>query len=182
MSFRIWAVGLRGFSRKSNKARENFHYIKRDCLDQSDFEPPKLLSMIPDSPDLGGIAKKVVGTPESHIGGAEVKGMFKIAELIFAHQVVTGINLLALNGSGGSVSVYCHQNKWYWADANSFVDVHISRGGNPGKEFLRRIGPGLEKTELNNFGVLAQISIVLSKYDSALPRSALPHLRIELRH
>ena len=181
MSFRIWAVGLRGKT-SGGEARKLFHYIKDNCLDQGDFDPPKILSMIPDSPTAGGVAKKVIGTPESHLGDATKKGMFKIAEMVFAHQVVNGINFLALNGGGGSVSVYCHQKKWYWADTNSFTDYRISTAGNPGKEFLRKIGPGLKKTELNNFGVLAQISICLSKYDSALPGRAEPNLRIELRH
>lgn len=175
MGFRIWAYGVRG------KNRKPFHYMKDNCLDQGDFEPPKLLSMLPDSPDAAGVAKKIVGTPESHIGGAEVKGVMKIAELVFAHHVMQGVQFLAMHGQGGSISVYCYQKKWYWADANSFVNYHIF-GSNPGKEFLRTISPGLKKTELNNFGVLGQIAIVLSEYDRKLPKSSRAHLRMEIRH
>lgn len=181
MGFGIWAYGLRGFKRSSGKAREPFRYQKSNCLDQGDFEPPKLLSMLPSSPNVAGVATKIVGTPESHIGGAEVKGIMRIAELQFAHLVVSGVNFLALHGKGGSISVYCHQKKWYWADENSFVNSFIM-GGNPGKEFLKDILPGLKKTELNNFGVLAQLSIVLSEYDRKLPKHAQPNLRIEIRH
>ena len=181
MSFRIWAVGLRGKSSTTGKPRKLFHYLRGNCIDQGDFDPPKILSMIPDSPDVKGVAKKIVGTPESHVGGAKVKGMFKIAELVFAHHVIQGVNLLRMHGSGGSISVYCHQKKWYWADANSFVDCYFS-AINPGRDFLKKIGPGLKETELNNFGVLAQIAIVLSEYDSKLPQHATPNLRFEIRH
>jgi hypothetical protein len=181
MGFSIFAWGFRGFQSGGKAARSAFHYSRSNCLDQGDFEPPKLLSMIPDSPDAGGVAKKIVGTPESHIGGATVKGMFKIAELEFAHLVATGVTLLGMHGSGGSISVYCYQGKWYWADSNSFVTYRYG-GGNPGKRFLKTIAPGLVKTELNNFGVLAQIAIVLSEYDKTLPGSVAPMLRLEIRH
>ncbi|MFW6076830.1 MAG: hypothetical protein ACOC71_03690 [Hyphomicrobiales bacterium] len=180
MSFRIWAVGLTGVG---SGGREPFRYAKEDCLDQGDFEPPALLSLIPASPDAGGVAKTAVGTPESHVGDATVQGMYKVAELVFAHQVITGINLLAMHGRGGEVSVYCRENKWYWADSNSFVEYKFyTSTGNPGREFLKKIGPGLKKNSLNNFGVLAEISKCLMKYDSKLPSSAEAHLRIELRH
>ena len=181
MGFNMFAWGFRGY-KSDGKARKAFHYEKNDCLDQGDFEPPKLLSMIPDSPNVAGVAKKIVGTPESHIGGAEVKGMMKIAELVFAHQVITGINLLRLHANQGSISVYCHQKKWYWADANSFTDFSII-GTNPGRDFLKAIGPDLVKTELNNFGVLGEISLVLSAYDRSLRGRVNPlMLRMEIRH
>ncbi len=180
MGFGIWAVGLRGFNSKGN-ARSLFHYSKSNCLDQGDFEPPKLLSMIPNSPDLGGVAKKIVGTPSSHVGGATVGGMFAMAGIISARQVQEQIKLLRIHGQGGSISVYCYQKKWYWADTNSFVNCYIS-GGNPGRDFLKKIGPGLKKTELNNFGVLMQIAMLLSEYSLKLPNSATPNLKIEIRH
>lgn len=180
MSFRIWACGLRG-KNSSGESRGLFHYMKDNCLDQSDFEPNKILSAIPSSPDASGVAEKIVGSPESHIGAAEVAGVMKMAEMEFAHLVISGVNLLAMHGSGGDISVYCYESKWYWADANSFVDVQLW-GNDPGREFLRRIGPGLKSTDLNNFGVLAQIAIVLSKYETKLPDSAECHLRIEIRH
>ena len=110
MGFDIWAWGFRGHKR-SGGARTAFHYEKRDCLDQGDFEPPALLALIPDSPNAAGVAKKIVGSPESHIGGATVKGMMKIAELEFAHLIKTTVTLLGMNGSGGSISLYCHQTK-----------------------------------------------------------------------
>lgn len=176
MSFRIWAVGLK------SEGQKPFRYAKEDCLDQGDFEPPALLSLIPDSPNPAGVAKTAVGTPESHGGDVTVQGMYKVAELIYAHQVVSSINMLAIHGRDGEVSVYCRENGWL-TDSNSFVEYKFyTSAGNPGKEFLKRIGPGLKKNSLNNFGVLGEISKCLSKYHSELPSSAEAHLRIELRH
>lgn len=180
MGFSMWAHGYRGHKR-NGLARTAFHYSKDNCLDQGDFEPPALLSMIPDSPDAVGVATKIVGTPESHLGGATVKGIFKIAELEFAHLLMQGVNLLAIHGSSGSISLYTHQTKWYWADSNSF-DNFVFYGSNPGREFLKTITPSLKKTNLNNFGVLAQIAIVISKYDASLKGRVQPMLRMEVRH
>lgn len=180
MSFNIFVSGVTG--NKKGGGRGHFHYSKDNCLDQSDFDPPALLSIIPSSPNAAGVAEKIVGSPESHLGAATVSGMSKIAEMQFAHLVRTSVDLLAMHGSGGKISVYCLQEKLLWADSNSFVTFNIDNSNNPGRDFLKTIGPGLVKTELNNFGVLAQIAIVLSKYDSALPSSASPFLNISLSH
>ncbi|HUF02743.1 MAG TPA: hypothetical protein VMM38_01060 [Aridibacter sp.] len=182
MGFDMFAWGFRGYKSVSKAAREPFHYSKKNCLSQGDFEPPALLSMVPDSPNAAGVAKKIVGTPESHVGGATVKGMMKIAEMEFAHLVSTGVTLLAMNGSGGNISVYCFQKKWYWADANNFETFYYSTSVNPGKDFLKTISPGLVKTELNDFGVLGQIAIVLSEYNRKLPNGVAPILRMEISH
>lgn len=179
MGFDIFAWGFRG--KKGSTAREAYHYSKKNCLDKDDFDPPAVLSAIPDSPDLAGVATKAVGSPESHIGGATVKAAMQVAEIIFARQIVQEVNWLATRGESGTISVYCHQKKWYWADVNSFVICHFF-GANPGKEFLKSIAPGLKKTELNNFGVLAQIAIVVSDYHNKLPEGVECNLRIELRH
>ena len=137
--------------------------------------------MLPPSPTAAGVAEKIVGSPESHLDSATSAGLFKLAEMEFAHLVRTGVDILAMHGNRGQISVYCLKEKWYWADENSFVTYHFG-GGDPGRDFLKKIAPGLVKTGLNNFGVLAQISIVLSKYESALPDSAEPFLNISISH
>ena len=180
MGFNIFASGATGTQKGGG--RGHFNYQKKNCLDQGDFDPPKLLTMIPSSPNAAGGAEKIVGPPRSHLGSATVKGMSKIAEMQFAHLVRTGVDLLAMHGSGGKINVYCLQKKWYWADSNSFVSFQLSGSGNPGRDFLKAIGPGLVATELNNFGVLAQIAIVLSKYDTALPNNSSPFLNISIDH
>lgn len=179
MSFNIFVSGATGHQRGGG--RGHFNYIKDNCLDQSDFDPPALLAWIPSSPDAAGVAEKIVGSPDSHLDNATRMGMSRIAEMEFTHLVATGVDLLAMHG-GGQISLYCLQKKLLWADSNSFVTFYLSGSSNPGRDFIRAIGPGLVKTELNNFGVLAQIAIALSKYDSALPDSASPFLNISIDH
>jgi hypothetical protein len=180
MGFNIFVSGLTGNT--EGGGRGHFHYSKDNCLDRGDFDPPAILSMVPSSPDASGVAEKIAGSPESHLTDGVINGMSKIAEIELAHMVRTGVDLLAMHGSGGEISVYCVQKSWYWADTNSYVSFKFSSSNDPGRDFLKKIAPGLVKTELNNFGVLAQIAIVLSKYDSALPGSASPHLNISLDH
>ena len=175
MGFEVWASGSRGSGKKL------FHYSKKNCLDQGDFEPPKLLTMLPSSPNAAGVAEKIVGSPESHIGGATVAGMFKIAEMEMAHLLASSVDMLAISGRNGKINLYCLESKWYWADSNSFISFSLN-SSDPGRDFIRKISPGLVKTDLNNFGVLGQLAIVLTKYNSELPNSADPFINIELSH
>lgn len=183
MGFSMFAWGYRGHARGKQIGRRPFTYHKKDCLSQGDFEPPAILSAIPDSPNLGGVATKIVGTPESHVGGATVKGFMKLAEMEFAHLVATTVTLLAMDNRRGEISVYCYQDNMVWADTNSFETFNFANSaGNPGKDFLKKIGPGLVKTELNDFGVLAEIALVLSGYYKEKPKGVKTMLRMEIRH
>lgn len=179
MSFSIFAVGVTGH--KQGGGRGQFNYSKDNCLDRGDFDPPALLSILPPSPNAAGVAEKIIGSPDSHLGAATVSAMTKLAEIEMAHLVTNAVSLLAINCNRGQISVYCHKEQWYWADANSFETFYFG-GSDPGRDFLKKIGPGLVKTELNNFGVLAQIAIAISKYDGALPSGNDSFLSISLRH
>lgn len=171
MGFNIFASGITG-----SKNKKIFNYEKKNCLSQGDFTTPKLLSMIP-APTKMGVAKKAFG---AGVGGWSAKGMFAIAKIEMAHMVATGVNLLALESRSGKITVYSEEEKWYWADSNSFDKFYLN-SSNPGKDFLKKIGPGLEKTDLNDFGVLAQMAICMSKYLTAL-RGAKPFLNISITH
>ena len=180
MSFNIYVSGVTGVTKGGGLG--SFRYSKDNCVDQDSFDPPALWKLIPSSPDATGVAEKIAGTPEDQLTDAVISGMSKIAEIELAHMVRTGVDLLAMHGSGGEISVYCVQKSWYWADTNSFVNFKFSSSNDPGRDFLKAIGPRLVKTELNNYGVLAQIAIALSQYDSALPSSASTNLNISLDH
>lgn len=180
MGFNIFAVGLTGS--KQGGGRGQFNYSKDNCLDQGDFDPPVLLSIIPSSPDAAGVTEKIIGSPDSRSDELMSAGMFKIAELEFAHLVMNAVDMLAIKANGGKISVYCYQEKWYWADSNNFDTFYINSSGNPGRDFLKKIGAGLKKTELNNFGVLLQLAFAISKYENALPSNEEAWLNIDLRH
>ncbi len=175
MSFSIFAAGTRG------RGRRVFNYSKDNCLDSGDFDSPAVLSMIPSSPTAAGVIENMVGSPDSHIDGAVRAGISRIAEMQFVHMIVTGVTLLAMNARGGIITVSCRESNMFWVDTSSYAAYHISRS-NPGRGFLREILPGLKSTDLNNFGVLGQIAIVISQYDSALPNSVRPHLNIQISH
>jgi hypothetical protein len=171
MGFKIFAAGITGS--KSGI----FNYEKKNCISLGDFTTPKLLSMIP-APTPMGVAKKAFG---AGVGGWSAKGMFKIAEMEFAHMVSTGVTLLAMEGRNGKITVYAENEKWYWADSNSFVEFYLNTS-NPGRDFLKKIGPGLEETDLNDFGALAEIAMCISKYLTKIKKSATPFLNISLSH
>ena len=179
MGFKIFASGSTG--EKAGGGRGHFHYSKDNCLDKGDFDPPAVLSWLPSTPDAAGIAEKIIGSPESHMDNVTSAGIMKIAEMELAHLVRNAVDMLAMHGDG-EISVYCLQEKWYWADSNSFVKFKLGNSSNPGRDFIKAISPGLVKTELNDFGVLLEISIALSKYDQALPGSASPLINISLSH
>ena len=178
MSFSIFAAGLRGH-KSSGKARKIFNYKKSNCLEMGDFDAVKIISMIPTSPTAKGVATKL--GKKAAGGGGIIAAMGKLANMEFTHLLVQQVNLLSMHGKSGSISLYTHEKNLLWADTNSFVNCYLT-GANPGREFMKDIVPGLEKTGLNDFGALAQIAIALSEYDRKLPKSAIANIRIELRH
>jgi hypothetical protein len=180
MSFNIYVSGLTGGI--TGGGRGSFRYSKDNCVDQGDFEPPALLAMVPSSPTASGVVEKVAGTPESHVTDGVLKAMTKVAEIELAHMVRTGVDMLAMRGNGGEISVYCVQESWFWGTTNSYVTFKFNGSYEPGRDFLKKISPGLVKTELNNFGVLRQISNALNQYHKELPGSGSPYLSISLSH
>lgn len=140
MGFKIFAAGITG-SKSSI-----FNYEKKNCVYLGDFTTTSLLSMIP-APTPMGVAEKVF---DEGVSGWSAKGMFKIAEMEMAHMVATGVDLLAMEGSSGKITLYCEETKWYWADCNSFVEFYLN-SSNPGKDFLKKIAPGMEETSLNDW-------------------------------
>jgi hypothetical protein len=171
MGFKIFASGITGANSKI------FNYDKKNCVYLGDFTTPQLLSMIP-APTPMGVAEKVF---DEGVGGWSAKGMFKIAEMEMAHMVATGVDLLAMEGRSGRINVYSEEDSWYWAKTNSFVEFYLN-SSNPGKDFLKKISPGLEETGLNDFGALAQIAMCISKYLTKIKSSASPFLNISLSH
>jgi hypothetical protein len=180
MSFDIHASGLLGAA--SGGGRTPFRYSKYNCFDKSDFEPPALLAMIPSAPTSKAVAEKIGGTQEEYLAGSVIDGMTKVAETELAGMVKVGIERLSWHTGHGEISVYCVQEDWLWGTTNSYVNFKFYGSYDPGKDFLKKISPGLVKTGLNNFGVLSQIAAALSQYNSSLPGDVSPYLNISLSH
>ncbi len=180
MSFNIFVSGLLGEA--SGGGRKPFRYIKDNCFEQGDFEPSAVLATIPSAPTAKAFAEKIGGTQEEYLAGSVINGMSKIGEIQLARMVSLGIDRLAGHTGHGEISVYCVQEDWLWGTTNSFVNFRFYGGNDPGKEFLKKIGPGLVKTGLNNFGVLSQIAAALAQYETSLPGDTSPYLNISLSH
>jgi len=181
MGFNIFAWGYRGHAAGQQIGRPPFQYSKNDCLTEGDFEPSELLKVLPTSQYAANTAKRVVGDPESQIGGATVKGMLEVGKMQFAELISQFVTLLGV-GKKGEIAVYCYQDNTIWYNTNSFETFYFGATGNPGKEFLKKISPGLVKTELNDFGVLRELVLVLGGYYFEKPKGAKTMLRIEIKH
>jgi hypothetical protein len=181
MSFNIYVSGLLGAA-SSGGGRKPFKYCKDGCFEQSDFDPPALIAMLPSDLKAKEIAEKIGGTQEEYLANSVINGMSKIAEIELASMVRYGIERLAMLGNGGEIIVYCVQEDWLWGTTNSYANFKFHSGYDQGRDFLKKINPGLVKTGLNNFGVLKQIATALSLYNSSLPGSASPYLNISLSH
>ena len=170
MGFNVFASGV-----------GKFHYSKDNCIDLIDFDPPTLLALVPSSPSWGGVAKTLLGTPESQLQSATVKAWSKMGEIVFVHNITDGIELLSMSGSG-KITLRCDEENLLLPNTSGFVIFDFAASSNPGSDFIKAIAPVLKKTGLNNFGVLLQISIVLSKFQSSLPSSTPPYLNIWVSH
>ncbi|NNE99873.1 MAG: hypothetical protein HKN25_12700 [Pyrinomonadaceae bacterium] len=171
MGFDIWARGNTGRKGKF------FHYSKKNRVDRGDFSLPSLLSMVPASSGVGGVVNKAF---VAGINKGTTAGVFKIAKMHSIRMVTTGIAALHAQDKSGTVSLYC-KDKGLIVHTLSNVKFYLN-SPDPERDFLRKITPALIKTDLNNFGALAQIGIVLSKYFAKLNSSATPHLQIDLTH
>lgn len=178
MSFNIYASGLLGGV--NGGGRKPFRYSKDGCFANGDLDLPVLVAMLPSALTTKAVAEKIGGTQEEYLSASVTGGMAKVAEIELAAMVRLGVDILAMRGNGGEIGVYCLQEDWLWGNTNSYVNFKLSNSQNPGRDFLKKISPGLVKTELNNFGVLRQIAIALSKYNQELPGSASPYLNISL--
>jgi len=108
--------------------------------------------------------------------------METMATMEFLHLLNDSVCFLAMcsGASDGWISVSCTKTHTFWPDTRSFARYNFSPGDNPGAEFIRAIGPGLKETDMDNWGVLAALSIVLSKYSGQIGDDARPMINIML--
>ena len=173
MSFDIRVNGATGSGKP-------FIYMQSNCLEQDDFDLPTVIAILPTSPTASGLAEKV--NPIAHIGSASVKGMSKAAGMQCARIISMSLDMLVLRGkSGGNIYVACYQKNMVFADTAANLDFPLLRSGSPGRDFLKKLVPVLKETNLNNWGVLAQIAIAFSKYEQ-IPKSTPPRINIEIKH
>ena len=168
MSFNVFASG------------SGFHYKKDDLIDKDDFDALKVVSTLT-TMELS--APGVVNAGIDYKKPDMTDLMETIATSEILHTLIDGVSLLATcsGASDGWISVSCTRHQLLWPDTKSFGRYNFSRGDDdPGAEFIRAIGPALKATNMNNYGVLAALSIVLAKFSDYIGQNGTPMINIML--
>jgi hypothetical protein len=170
MGFRIFAAGTKGF-----------HFVKDHVIDGSEFETIKVVAIL-QTMELSKLG--VVGAVIDHQAPGITDLMVSLATKEFLHNLNNAVSFLAMKSgaSNGWIAVSSTQKNTLWADTVSFAKYDFRPGNSPGAEFIKKIGPGLKETDMNNFGVLMALGIVLSKYSNHISDSDTPMINIQLSH
>lgn len=168
MSFNVFASGS-----------GNFHYKKNGFIEGNDLDAIKIVStLMTMSPSALGATDAYIGhkTP----GITDLMG--SIATIAFLEQLNNAVSFLAMcsGSSSGWIAVSCTETHLLWPDTKTFACYRFQPGDNPGAEFIKLIAPGLKETSMNNWGVLAALSIVLAKYSNCIDQNARPMINIML--
>ena len=159
----------------------HLHYQKDNFIDGDTFTPIKVVSA------LMFMTPTKLGAVDAYIGYKQpgiTDLMESMATQEFLHLLNDSVCFLAMcsGASDGWISVAGSESHLLWPDTKSFARYNFSPGDDPGAEFIKTIAPGLKETSLNTWGVLAALSIVLSKFSSAIGDDATPIINIFLDH
>jgi hypothetical protein len=168
MSFNVFAAGA-----------PSFHYKKDNFIDGGDFVPLKVVStLMTMEPSAAGGTSAYIGYKTPGITDL----METMATMEFLHTLNDAVSFLAMcsGSSDGWISLSCKESHLLWPATVSFARYNFVPGDNPGAEFIKLIGPGLKNTSMDNWGVLAALSIVLAKYYDQIDSNATPMINIML--
>jgi len=172
MSFRIFAAGV-----------PDFHFVRDNNPDDDVFDTAEvlnILSAIGPSAVQVGLGVEEVAAPNNVFNAAG-----KLASQAFTHMMASAVGTLHLhqkNRLGGWISVATRESNMFWADSVGFARYNFTGGGNPGKDFFRTINEALKKTDLDNWGVMRMLGIVMDKYKEHLRDGDPVMLSIEISH
>jgi hypothetical protein len=170
MAFRIFAAGTKGF-----------HYVRDKVVDGSEFDTVKVVATLM---NMELSASGVGGAAMDHQAPGITDLMVSMVTMESLHNLNNAVGFLAMNASSGNgwISVSTRQSNIMWTDTMSLAKYNFNPGNNPGAEFIKKIGPGLNETDMNNFGVLMALSVVIGKYSNLISDSDTPILNIQLFH
>lgn len=175
MSFSIFASGV-----ALGKA---FHYYRENCIDEDSFNVIELVSTLSEMHHNAiGLAEASAETIISKlIPGSAPDGMGTIAFLEFLHTLRNIVDSLAMcdGAKNGRIVIFTKENS-FWGDDYGNAEYKFDPGTDPGTEFVKAIGPCLEATDMNNWGVLRAMIIVLTLYSNAVGQSGKPNITIQL--
>lgn len=189
MSFRAFAYG-----------EPSFHYQRNDNVEGEEFNSLQLLALlagmgpgrgelIPGNAPLmvgkavGGRAIGVAGSysPSRDMGSAAMA----LASREFLEMLTNTVSFLAISpGAGGDnarILVTARNRHALWPTTIRFASYNFSPGDDPGTEFVRTISPSLKETDLNHWGVLRSLVLILSQYSNWITdTNTTPFISIEL--
>lgn len=174
MSFRIFASGL-----------GRFQYSNSNCADGDVFEAAALMSALRASgPGLGGAAEGVADYVVPSEASSFRELLRQAARMTFAHYLKMSTTLLATSGRhrNGWIRVHANESNTFWPDTARFVSYDFRPGNSPGAEFVETVAPVLTDTGLNNYGVMREMTIVISRYEQSVSKGETPMLLIQLSH
>ncbi len=158
MAFSIHARGLGGFL-----------YKKANCIDDDIFKEGEILSRLR--------RERSGGTK-----GARKEGLKKIAKFIAIDLLIDGLTLiLAESGNSFRWSIYVEKKSILFPDKREYIRLKLSSEDDI-YHSMRSILKTLKKCNMNNFGVLMQIGITVSKYSSSVQATKRPMLMISLNY
>jgi hypothetical protein len=76
--------------------------------------------------------------------------------------------------------VYANQSHLLWVDTARIAVCDFTPGDNPSSELMVKIMPVLTATGMNNFGVLMQMSMALSRYYDRIGVGGRPMIQVQL--
>jgi|SRR5258707_10127224 len=168
MSFNVFAAGT-----------DHFHYQKDGFIDGDTFTPLKVVAA------LRTMEPTKLGAADAYIG-YKTPGITDLIETMatieFLHMLDNAVCFLAMcsEASDGWISVSTTKSHVLWPDTKGFAKYSFSPGDSPGAEFIQTIGKSLKDTDMDNWGVLAALSIVLSKFSDHIGEDARPMINISL--
>lgn len=187
MSFNISARGI-GYDLKP------FYYKKEDNLDGDSFKLLEVLTSL-----NGNIKSSEKGIKESIKEGVKdtVKDEIKdkidpsislvdlvasLGNMELLRAIKTQVTLLAMHNRKRVPYIFltARKERLLLPDICENAKYNFPKSGDPGTDFLKKILPALEETDMNNYGVAAQLLSVLVNYDEMLSKSDPPQIMIEV--
>jgi hypothetical protein len=173
MGFDIFAAGA-----------SDFHYERNGCEDGSTFEFIKVVTILQglDVTSIGKGAISGAGGAIDYAAPGITDVMISLATTEMLHNLSNAVCFLAMNSNSSDGWIYVHatETNTFWADTVRSAKYKFSPGNSPGAEFISTIGRCLKDTDLDNFGVLQHLSIVLSRFSNHIDDSMTPQINIML--
>lgn len=172
MSFEVFATG------------NNFHFPNRVCVDGSTFEVINVITILQglDVSSVGKFGISAAGAAKEKVKKGIPDLMFKMAEMEMCHNISNAVSMLAMNPNSRSGWIYVNtmQKNLIMPNVARAAKYNFMPGNSPGAEFLKTIGKCLEDTDMNNFGVLQYLSVILTRFEQKLLDTMTPMISISL--